>query len=150
MTNTTTAKTGDTVSVHYRGTLDDGTEFDSSYDREPLTFTLGEGKLLKGFETAVTGMTTGDTTTISLNEEDAYGAHDPERTTTIERSVFPEDLNLDDGATVPLMGPNGMPVMATVLEATDDEVTFDVNHPLAGKTVNFAIELVTVGEATAT
>ena len=75
MTNTTTtAKTGDTVSVHYRGTLDDGTEFDSSYDREPLTFTIGDGKLLKGFETAVTGMTKGDTTTISLTEDDAYGA----------------------------------------------------------------------------
>ena len=149
MTNTTTtAKTGDTVSVHYRGTLDDGTEFDSSYDREPLTFTIGDGKLLKGFETAVTGMTKGDTTTISLTEDDAYGAHDPDRTTSIERSVFPDDLNLDTGETIPLMAPNGQPVMATVLEATDNEVTFDVNHPLAGKNINFSIELLSISEPT--
>ena len=149
MTNTTTtAKTGDTVSVHYRGTLDDGTEFDSSYDREPLTFTIGDGKLLKGFETAVTGMTKGDTTTISLTEDDAYGAHDPDRTTSIERSVFPDDLNLGTGETIPLMAPNGQPVMATVLEATDNEVTFDVNHPLAGKNINFSIELLSISEPT--
>jgi peptidylprolyl isomerase len=109
-----------------------------------LTFTLGEGTLLKGFEAAIDGMTAGDTTDITLTEDDAYGARDPERTTSIERSVFPDDLNLDTGETVPLMAPNGQPVMATVMEATDKEVTFDVNHPLAGKTINFSIELLDI------
>ena len=146
MTNTTTtAKTGDNVSVHYRGTLvEDGTEFDNSYERDPITFTVGEGALLEGFETAITGMNAGDTKTITLEEDHAYGPRDPQRTTSISRDVFPEDLSLDDGATIPLMAPNGQPVMAVVMSKTEEEVTFDVNHPLAGKTIQFDLELVTI------
>ena len=116
-TTTPTAQTGDTVAVHYRGTLDDGSEFDNSYEREPP---------------------------LTLDPEDAYGDPNAEAVTTIQRDVFPEDLDLTDGSEVPLMAPNGQPVMATVTSSTDEEVTFDVNHPLAGKTLNFAIELVEI------
>jgi len=144
-TTTPTAQTGDTVAVHYRGTLDDGSEFDNSYEREtPLTFTLGSGELIAGFDQAVAGMTPGEKCTITLDPEDAYGDPNAEAVTTIQRDVFPEDLDLTDGSEVPLMAPNGQPVMATVTSSTDEEVTFDVNHPLAGKTLNFAIELVEI------
>jgi|TARA_R110002126_G_scaffold34731_2_gene107289 peptidylprolyl isomerase len=139
-----TVSTGTTVSVHYRGTLEDGEEFDSSYSRsEPLTFTAGSGQMIAGFDEAVIGMTVGESKTFTVSPEDGYGEHFPDRTTEMPRSAFPADFDLSDGAQVPLMGPGDRPLIGSVLVSTPAAVTVDLNHPLAGKTLKFEIEVVT-------
>jgi peptidylprolyl isomerase len=138
---------GDTVTLHYRGTLDDGTEFDSSYERgEPMNVTVGSGNLISGFDSALHGMSQGETKTFTLSPDEAYGDHHPERATTIARTVFPEEVDLSNGSKVPLQGPEGMTFLATVTESTDNEVSFDLNHPMAGKTLTFEVEVLTVGD----
>ena len=145
------AKNGQTVSVHYTGTLNDGTEFDSSRGRgEPLTFTVGSGQLISGFDTAVVGMAVGEVKDITLTPEEAYGPVQEGLTTTVPHAAFPEGFEFIVGGQVMGQNPNGMPVTATIMEVTDDEVTLDMNHPMAGKTLNFNIELVSVEEATTT
>jgi peptidylprolyl isomerase len=140
----TTVTNGSTVTFHYKGTLEDGTEFDSSYGRDqPMTATTGESGLIAGFETALTGMTEGETKTFTLEPAEAYGDHNPEAFTQLEKSVFPDDFPFESGMTVPLMGPNGQ-VMATLTEISDTTVTADLNHPLAGKTLTFEIEVLTI------
>ena len=111
---------GKKVKTHYRGTLDDGTQFDSSYDRgEPLEFTCGAGQMIKGFDAAVVDMQVGEKKTVHIPAADAYGEHNPEM-------------------------PSGMPVPAVVIDVTPEAVTLDANHELAGKDLNFDIELVEV------
>ena len=127
----TTVANGSTVTFHYKGTLTDGTEFDSSYERnEPMT-----------------GMTAGETKTFTVECDDAYGQPSPEAVTTLERTVFPDDFPLETGMTVPLQGPNGQ-VVATLTEVNDTTVTADLNHPLAGQDLTFEIEVLTVEETT--
>ena len=143
--NTKTVEKGNTVSVHYKGTFDDGTEFDSSYTRdEPISFTVGSGQMIQGFDDAVVGMFTGDTKTITLEPEDAYGEADPERTTEMPSSAFPADFDLSQGANVPLMGPGGQHMLGTVKENTAGTVLIDLNHPMAGKDLTFEINLVNI------
>ena len=144
----TTVTNGSTVTFHYKGTLNDGTTFDSSYERnEPMTATTGEGGLIAGFENALTGMTEGETKTFTVESADAYGDHNPEAFTELEKTVFPEDFPFETGMAVPLMGPDGQ-LMATLTEITDTTVTADLNHPLAGKDLTFEIEVITVKETT--
>ena len=142
----TTVTNGSTVTLHYKGTLTDGTQFDSSYERnEPMTITTGQGNLIAGFETALEGMAAGETKTFTIESADAYGDTSPEAFTTLEKTVFPDDFPFETGRTVPLQGPNGQ-VIATLTEVTDTEVTCDLNHPLAGKDLTFEVEVLTVEE----
>ena len=136
-----------TLKLHYRGTFDDGTVFDSSYDRnEAMTVTLGSGQLIEGFENAVSTMVEGETKTFTIEPEQAYGNRDPERKATLDRSMFPDDFNFTTDMTIPLSGPDGGPVLSTLVEVTDESVVVDVNHPLAGKTLTFEVEVLNVEE----
>ena len=132
------AEDGDTVVVHYRGTLDDGEEFDSSFGGDPLTFTLGTGQLIAGFENAIRGMSVGDTVTVRIEPEDAYGERSNDFILEYPRSEAPDDIAV--GQVVRL--PNGIP--ATIVEVTDEIFRLDANHELAGKALKFEIEVVEI------
>jgi FKBP-type peptidyl-prolyl cis-trans isomerase 2 len=141
-----TAKNGDNVSVHYTGTLNDGTKFDSSHDRgEPISFTLGEGQMIAGFDSAVTGMSVGETKTVVLEPEQAYGNSNPEAIQVVPKTEFPNDFEFVTGGVVEGQYPNGQMFRATITEVAENEATIDFNHPMAGKTLNFEIEVVSVG-----
>lgn len=132
-------KDGDRVTVHYTGTLDDGTEFDSSRGGEPFTFELGAGAVIPGFENAVRGLQVGEKTTVTLTPDEAYGQPDPSLVLEVPADRAPEGLNPGDRV---MLG-NGVP--ATVVEVTDETVKIDANHPLAGQSLTFEVELVSVG-----
>ena len=140
----TTVQNGSTVTLHYKGTLDDGSEFDNTYQREPLIVKTGEGNLIPGFEAALVGMTEGETKTFTIECSEAYGDRNPEAKTVMEKKHFPEDYPIEEGMVIPLMSSEGNHVMATVTEITDTEVTADLNHPLAGQDLTFEIELLTI------
>lgn len=137
-------KNGDKVKVHYRGTLDDGSEFDSSHGREPLDFTLGEGMLIPGFEKAVIGLEKGGKVTVKIAPEDAYGEHDPQQVIPVGREQFPEDMQLEVGMTIQLQAPDGSVIDSMITEVKETEVMLDANHPLAGQALTFEIEVVEV------
>jgi peptidylprolyl isomerase len=140
-------KDGQTVSVHYEGTFDDGTVFDSSRSRgTELTFQLGSGQLIAGFNDAVLGMEVGQTKKIHLEPKDAYGPVIEEAVKTMPRGVFPEEFKLVEGATVQGQNEMGQQLLAKIMSYTDDEVTLDMNHPMAGKDLNFEIELLNVDD----
>lgn len=145
-TNTlTTATEGTNATVHYRGTLEDGSEFDNSHVRgEPITFTVGAGQMIVGFNDAVNGMTVGETKTVTLTPDQAYGDVNPEAQTTFPKSGFPADLELVEGMPVPLRTPDGRTLVGRLTEQQEETVTIDLNHPLAGQTLQFEIELVEV------
>lgn len=133
---------GKKVKVHYTGTLDDGTKFDSSLDRgEPLEFVCMAGQMIPGFDKAVEGMNVGDTITVHLEPSEAYGERSEEAIQTIPLANIPGAEDLPVGETVFLQGPNGQPFPAKVAAMDDTTVTFDMNHELAGKPLNFEIEL---------
>ncbi len=141
--NTRAARHGDTVRVHYKGTLDDGSEFDNSAGREPLEFRLGTGQVISGFERTVKGMTVGETRTARLNAADAYGTHRAELVLALPREQFPEGMEPQVGQQLELEGDGGrMPVVITAVEA--ETVTLDANHPLAGEALTFELELVEI------
>ncbi|WOD37820.1 peptidylprolyl isomerase [Nodosilinea sp. E11] len=140
----TPAKTGDSVSIHYTGRLEDGTVFDSSRDRDPLQFAIGNGEVIPGFEAAVVGMTPGDAKTEIIAAENAYGPHQPDMVMVVERHHIPADIPLDVGQQLQLQGPQGQAVPVMVTEVSEAEVTLDANHPLAGETLIFDIELVAI------
>ena len=136
---------GKNVSVHYNGTLDDGTKFDSSYDRgEPLEFVCGAGQMIPGFDNAVKEMAVGEKVTVRLEPADAYGEHDPRGVQSVEISKLQGSEDLVVGQKVVLQGDNGYPMRAVVVDKTDTEITFDMNHELAGKALTFEIELLEV------
>lgn len=138
-------ESGNKVTLHYKGTLTDGSQFDSSYDRgEPLTITMGEGQVIPGFEGALSGMEVGESKTFTLAPDEAYGPRDPEAEVSLERSVFPPDFEFSDGMIVPLSGPEGQTFMATLSDITDETVTADLNHPMAGKDLTFEIEVLEI------
>ncbi len=138
------AKPGDTVKVHYTGKLEDGTVFDSSVDREPLQFTIGEGDVIPGFENAVVGMNPGEIKTEKIPCEDAYGPRHEEMIQTIERDAIPVDIPVQEGQQLQVTQPGGQALVVTVAEVNDDAVTLDGNHMLAGKDLVFEIELVEI------
>ena len=138
-------ETGNNISVHYVGSLSDGTKFDSSHDRgETLTFEVGAGHTIAGFENAVVGMTAGETKTVTLTAEQAYGQVNPEATQTIPLTSFPAEVKLSEGVTVVGQNETGQQMMAKVITLTDTDATLDFNHPLAGKDLTFEIELVEI------
>ncbi len=150
-TTLTTATEGASATVHYRGTLEDGSEFDNSHTRgEPITFTVGSGEMIPGFNNAVAGMTVGETVTVTLTPDQAYGDVNPEAQTTFPKSGFPEGLDLVEGMPVPLKTPDGRTLIGRLTEQQDESVTIDLNHPLAGQTLQFEIELVEVTTTTTT
>ncbi len=140
----TQAQSGNTVSVHYTGTLTDGTEFDSSRGREPLQFTLGSGSVIPGFDSAITGMSTGDSKTVTIACEDAYGQHNAEMVQDVPRSAMPDNIELAPGMVLNAQGPEGQTLSFSVVEFDDTQVKLDGNHPLAGKDLTFALELVEI------
>lgn len=136
------AKLGDRVKVHYRGSLKDGTEFDSSFDGAPLEFTLGAGMVIPGFENAIVGMADGETKTVSIPPDDGYGPYSDELIAVIERSILPEEIEPEVGMQLEAKGEDGTVTVVTIKEVTEDTVTLDANHELAGKELIFEIQLV--------
>jgi peptidylprolyl isomerase len=139
------AKNGDTVKVHYTGTLEDGTVFDSSKERDPLQFTLGKGQLIKGFEEAVIGMSVGETKALRIPSDEAYGSHREDLLLKFNKSDFPPDIEPKEGIVINLVSPDGRNLLATITEISGDSITLDANHPLAGKDLTFNIDLVEIG-----
>ena len=140
-----TAKRGDTVSVHYKGTLDDGTIFDSSEGGDPLSFRLGEGEVIPGFETAVEGMSIGDAKTERIDAENAYGPHRDELVFRVRREQLPDGSEIELGDLLRIGFPDGSTANVQVAEMDDASVTLDANHPLAGKDLTFELRLVAIG-----
>ena len=138
-------RVGQNVSVHYTGTLDDGSVFDSSKDKDPFNFTTGTGAVIPGFDQAVVGMTVGETKGVHIPSDEAYGPRNMDAVIVIERESFPEDMDIQVGMTVQGEGPNGA-FPATVAAVASNGITIDANHPLAGKNLNFEIELVSINE----
>lgn len=137
------AASGDTVRVHYTGRLDDGTVFDSSEGRDPLEFTLGSGQVIPGFDEAVTGMAVGDNSTVTIEPENAYGPRHEEAVQDVSRADIPSDIELAVGMQLQASGPGGEMVV-TVVELTEEAVKLDANHPLAGQSLTFELELVEI------
>lgn len=136
----TTAAHGDTVKVHYTGTLDDGTVFDSSAGRDPIEFTIGSETVIPGFESAVVGLAVGEKTTVVIGPEDAYGVRADEKVLVVDRSWLPAEPEPSVGMMLQGNTPEGTVVfMITAVE--EGQVTLDGNHPLAGKQLTFEIEL---------
>jgi FKBP-type peptidyl-prolyl cis-trans isomerase 2 len=135
------AKSGDNVKVHYTGKLDDGTVFDSSVDREPLEFTIGGGQLIQDFEQAVVGMNPGESKTVKIPSDNAYGPHRDEMLIVVNRSQFPENLEPKIEQQLQIRNQNGQSTVAKVVDISENNVTLDANHPLAGKDLTFEIQL---------
>ncbi|SHG63401.1 peptidylprolyl isomerase [Fodinibius roseus] len=137
-------KNGDTVKVHYTGKLtEDGTVFDSSREREPLEFTLGEGQLIPGFEEAVIGMEEGEDTTIELSSEDAYGERREDLELEVSKDDLPDNIEPEEGMQLQMQQQeNGQAIPVQITAVEDEFVKLDANHPLAGQDLTFDIELV--------
>lgn len=136
---------GRTVDVHYVGTFDDGTEFDSSRRRgETITFEVGAGQMIKGFDTAIDGMKIGETKNITIPPEEGYGEVNPEAFQTVDEQLFGDFNELKLGETVTGVSEGGQQFAARIHSLQENTVTLDFNHPMAGKNLNFEIELVSV------
>jgi len=138
------AKTGDTVKVHYTGKLTNGEIFDTSKDREPLQFTLGEKQVIAGFEQGVEGMTVGDVKEVSINSENAYGSRRDDMVFEIANDNIPPDVNPQVGQTLTMSNPDGQQFNVLVHKIGDNSIFLDANHPLAGKDLVFDVELVDI------
>ncbi|MDP2300536.1 MAG: peptidylprolyl isomerase [Actinomycetota bacterium] len=137
-------QSGDTVRVHYTGTLTDGSEFDSSAGREPISFTVGEGNVIPGFETAVADLEVGGSVTVTIPAAEAYGERDERAHQPVPREAFGTGQVPEPGMMVQMVSPEGQQLSATILEVADDTVLLDFNHPLAGQDLTFALELVEI------
>ena len=135
------AKNGDTVKVHYTGKLDDNSVFDTSADREPLEFTIGDGRLIPDFEQAVIGMSPGESKTIQVPSANAYGPHHEEMVMVVDRKDFPPDLEPRVDQRLEVRQQDGQAFAVTVTDVSETKVTLDANHPLAGKDLTFDIQL---------
>ncbi len=138
------AKTGDSVRIHYTGTLEDGTQFDSSSGRDPLEFKLGDGGIIPGFEKAVDGMTVGESKTVTIEPPDAYGPRHEQLIQAVPKTALPEEMEPSVGMQLQSQTPEGQTMLLTVTEVAAETITVDGNHPLAGRTLNFDIELVEI------
>ena len=139
------AKSGDTVKIHYTGTLDDGTQFDSSAGRDPLEFEVGGGQVIPGFDDAVEGMAVGDSKSVRIEPEQAYGQRHEQLVQQVPKTALPGDLEPEVGMALQSQSPDGQVMILTVTEVAEDNITVDANHPLAGQPLNFDIELVSIG-----
>lgn len=140
----TEVKSGDTVHIHYTGTLADGSVFDSSEGRDPLEFTVGSGQVIKGMDEGLPGMKVGDKKRLEIPADDAYGPLNPDARQSIPREGIPDEIPLEVGIQLQMQSPEGHVLPVTVVEVTEATVTLDANHPLAGKDLNFDIELVSI------
>ncbi|MFC7705382.1 peptidylprolyl isomerase [Plastorhodobacter daqingensis] len=140
----TEVKTGDTVRIHYTGSLDDGSVFDTSEGREPLEFTVGSGQIIPGLDAALPGMSIGEEKTVTVPADQAYGPHDPNGRQSIPRDQVPENIPLDIGTTLELTLPDGRAMPVVVAEVSEDAVVLDANHPLAGRDLTFAVRMVEI------
>ena len=140
----TQAKSGDTVRIHYTGTLDDGTEFDSSAGRDPLEFALGGGQVIPGFDNAVDGMAVGESKTVTIPAQEAYGERHDQLVQEVPRNALPDEIEPAVGMHLQSQSPEGHVMNLVITEVADDAVTVDGNHPLAGQALTFAIELVEI------
>lgn len=140
----TQVKTGDTVKIHYTGTLHDGTTFDSSSGRDPLEFQVGSGQIIPGLDKAIPGMTVGDQKKVEIPCAEAYGDANPEARQAVPRDQIPAEIPLTVGAQLQMQTPTGQVVPVIVADVSETEVTLDANHPLAGKDLVFDIELVEI------
>jgi len=138
------AQDGNTVKIHYTGTLNDGTVFDTSTGREPLEFTLGEGKVIPGFENAVKGMRLGESKSVTIPADEAYGEHRADLVLEFGRESLPEGLNPQVGEQLQMKDPGGRTIVVPVTAVSDNTITVDANHPLAGKDLTFQLELVSI------
>lgn len=135
------SKEGDTVQVHYRGTLKDGSVFDQSSEGNPLEFKIGSGMLIPDFENAVLGMQEGESVTIHVEAARAYGLHREDLVMELPRTEFPDHIKPEVGQQLQLMQSNGQPIVVTVSAVSESGVTLDANHALAGKDLTFDIKL---------
>ena len=140
----TQAIAGTTVSIHYTGTLADGSTFDSSSGRDPLTFQMGAGQIIPGLEAALDGMAVGDQKTVTIPSDMAYGPRREEAMQQVPRDAVPDHIPLDLGTQLQVQTPDGQAMPVTVVEVTEAHVTLDANHPLAGQDLTFAVEVVAV------
>ena len=142
------AKHGDTVKIHYTGKLEDGSVFDTSIDREPLQFTIGENQVIQGFEEGVTGMEINESKTITIPVDEAYGPHREEMVFHIPVAQFPPDIEPKIGQQLQLSQANGQEngrtMIAIVTQISESNVKIDANHPLAGETLIFDIQLIEI------
>jgi peptidylprolyl isomerase len=141
---TRTVKGGDVCCVHYTGKLDSGEVFDSSRERQPIEFVVGSGQLIKGFDDAVVGMKKGDRKDIHLEPADAYGERDDRRVQKVPRNMLPKEPEPKPGMMLTITTPTGQMFPARIDKVETEMVTIDFNHPLAGKKLNFAIEIVEI------
>jgi peptidylprolyl isomerase len=139
-----TAKQGDTVHIHYSGSLEDGTVFDSSAGRDPMSFTIGGGQVIPGFEEAVIGMAIDDKKNVTIPVDKAYGPRNEELVMTVPKDQVPPDLNPEVGQKLQMQGPNNTPVVVEVTEVAEEHIKLDANPPLAGKDLIFDLELVEI------
>ena len=139
-----TIKDGDTVSVHYTGTLASGEVFDSSVERDPLKFTLGKGQLIPGFKHAIMGLSVGEKATTNIPSLEAYGEHNPEMVIEVPMNQLPLELDAQVGMQLQLNQPDGQAIPVQITQIDGETVTIDANHPLAGKDLNFDIEVVEI------
>ncbi|MCK5283182.1 MAG: peptidylprolyl isomerase [Nanoarchaeota archaeon] len=137
-------KKGDKIKVEYTGTLDDGKVFDTSEGKKPLEFEVGSAQIIKGFDEAVVGMKKGEKKEITVKPEEAYGNPNMELIKKVPREQLPKDTELKPGMVLLLKSHSGHQFPATIIEVTDKEVTIDLNHPLAGKTIHFKLEIVDI------
>lgn len=137
-------KDGDTVKVHYTGKLDNGEVFDTSRERDPFEFKLGDEAVIPGFEKGVVGMGVGDSKTIEISPDDAYGAKKEELVVEVQKSELPEDIIPSLGQRLQIRQQDGNPIVVTITDMNEDNITLDANHPLAGYTLFFDVELVEI------
>ncbi len=138
------AKKGNRVKVHYTGKLQDGTIFDSSIEREPLEFVVGDGNMIKGFDKAVEGMQKGETVTANIPSSEAYGERRADMMVDVPIDQVPENINPAVGQQLSIQQANGQAMPVVVTAVSDDKITLDANHPLAGKDLTFEINLVEI------
>lgn len=139
-----TAQSGDQVAVHYRGTLENGSEFDSSTGQDPIEFTIGAHEVIEGFENAIVGMAAGDTKRESIPAERAYGPREDSLVFAIPRGSLQPGFEVSTGDVVRVTLPDGQTAPMQIVEMDDETVTLDANHPLAGQTLIFDLELVAI------
>lgn len=143
----TQAKTGDTIRIHYTGTLKSGEVFDSSEGRDPLEFTLGSGMIIAGLDSAIQGMTAGEKKVAEIPSTEAYGEVNPAARQPVPRTEFPDDIPTEVGTQLQMQSPEGQVIPVTIVDVSETEVTLDANHPLAGQDLTFDFEVVGIDAA---
>lgn len=143
----TQAKSGDTIRIHYKGTLKSGEVFDSSEGRDPLEFTLGSGMIIKGLDDAIYGMIVGEKKVAEIACADAYGPLNPAARQAVPRSEFPDDIPAEIGTQLQMQSPEGQVIPVVIADVSETEITLDANHPLAGQDLTFDFEITGIDAA---